>query len=128
MADEARAKRAALLEEKKKRLEALKARRADRANAEKTKKASPRGGGGEDLDQYIDGLLNSDAPAVPGTQQEETGPTPPQTPDQQPGKATPDPSPGDGTAEASAAARRRRRRRGPRTGAQRRDVHHVDAD
>ena len=104
MADEARAKRAALLEEKKKRLEALKARRADRANAEKTKKASPRGGGGEDLDQYIDGLLNSDAPAVPGTQQEETGPTPPQTPDQQPGKATPDPSPGDGTAEASAAA------------------------
>ena len=64
----------------------------------------PQGGGGEDLDQYIDGLLNSDAPAVPGTQQEETGPTPPQTPDQQPGKATPDPSHGDGTAEASAAA------------------------
>ena len=78
MAESARAKRAAALEEKKKRLEALKARRAERAagaGASGASAASAGGGGsapsrgtGGNLDDYIDGLLKSDAPAVPGVE------------------------------------------------------------
>lgn len=80
MADDARAKRAAALEEKKKRLEALKARRAERAAAaasggasaatvaSSASTATPSRGAGGNLDEYIDGLLKSDAPAVPGVE------------------------------------------------------------
>jgi len=79
MADDARAKRAAALEEKKKRLEALKARRAERAAAASVSAGAsataaaaatgaPSRGVGGNLDEYIDGLLKSDAPAVPGVE------------------------------------------------------------
>ena len=81
MADDARAKRAAALEEKKKRLEALKARRAERAAAaasggasaataaaSSASTATPSRGAGGNLDEYIDGLLKSDAPVVPGVE------------------------------------------------------------
>ena len=77
MAESARAKRAAALEEKKKRLEALKARRAERAAGAGAGGASaasagggsaPSRGTGGNLDDYIDGLLKSDAPAVPGVE------------------------------------------------------------
>jgi len=79
MADEARAKRAAALEEKKRRLEQLKARRAERsatstaassgsaAAGGAASSAAGRGTGGN-LDEYIDGLLKSEAPAVPGVE------------------------------------------------------------
>lgn len=74
MTDEARAKRAAALEEKKRRLEELKARRANRvpAVAAATSSSSSlvgdddseKAAAGGNLDDYIDGLLKSAAPAV----------------------------------------------------------------
>ena len=75
MADEARAKRAAALEEKKRRLEQLKARRSERAataaGGATTGTGTPsRSGAGGNLDEYIDGLLKSEAPPVPGVGQE----------------------------------------------------------
>ena len=77
MADEARAKRAAALEEKKRRLEQLKARRAERsataaAAGSGSATAAAAGSGaastGGNLDEYIDGLLKSEAPAVAGAE------------------------------------------------------------
>mmetsp|Transcript_29786 Transcript_29786/g.43529 ORF Transcript_29786/g.43529 Transcript_29786/m.43529 type:complete len:655 (+) Transcript_29786:155-2119(+) len=58
MADDARKKRAAALEEKKRRLEELKARRQNRQPTRVPKTT------GANLDAYIDGLLKSSAPAV----------------------------------------------------------------
>uniref|UniRef100_A0A7S2H4K4 Dynein intermediate chain n=1 Tax=Helicotheca tamesis TaxID=374047 RepID=A0A7S2H4K4_9STRA len=56
MADDARRKRAAALEEKKRRLEELKARRLNRPSV-----TAPKPG---NLDEYIDGLLKTSTPAV----------------------------------------------------------------
>lgn len=70
MADDARRKRAEALEEKKRRLEELKARRAARPSSAKAASGKPkpsRGGNnsaGGNLEEYIDGLLKSDPPAV----------------------------------------------------------------
>jgi dynein intermediate chain len=79
MADSARTTRAAALEEKKRRLEELKQRRALRSEAPTA--TAPQ----QNLDEYIDGLLASPAPAedaakeeVPPLQEEgDTAPAPP---------------------------------------------------
>ena len=62
--DQIKAKRAAALEEKRRRLDELKARRSQRSvgsNSSSAVSASKTG----NLDEYIDGLLNSAAPVVP---------------------------------------------------------------
>ena len=59
MADEARSQRAAALEEKKRRLEELKSRRNRRDTEPAAVKASSA-----NLDEYIDGLLKTTAPAT----------------------------------------------------------------
>lgn len=68
MADDARAKRAAALEERKRRLAELKARKTARSSAAPADSAAAtkadRGGGGGNLDEYIDGLLSAAPPAV----------------------------------------------------------------
>lgn len=61
MADEARSQRAAALEEKKRRLEELKARRNRRADAAE---APAKATSTANLDEYIDGLLKSPAPPL----------------------------------------------------------------
>jgi dynein intermediate chain len=63
MADEARSQRAAALEEKKRRLEELKARRNRRVDT--ASEAPPKATA--NLDEYIDGLLKSSAPSAPPT-------------------------------------------------------------
>lgn len=67
MADEARSQRAAALEEKKRRLEELKARRNRRADT--ASDAPPKATA--NLDEYIDGLLKSPTPSAPPTLVEE---------------------------------------------------------
>lgn len=77
MADEARKARAAALQDKKKRLEELKARRARRETAPATQPTS-----NANLDEYIDGLLKTSAPAARTEEVEEaqiSQPTVPET-------------------------------------------------
>ena len=62
--DDLKAKRSAALEEKRRRLEELKARRNQRSTSTKTSSAVSASKSGN-LDEYIDGLLNSAAPVVP---------------------------------------------------------------
>lgn len=70
MADEARSQRAAALEEKKRRLEELKARRNLRDTEPAAAKAKSA-----NLDEYIDGLLKTSAPPPP-LKEESDFPTP----------------------------------------------------
>lgn len=67
MADEARAQRAAALEEKKRRLAELKARGARRSkrDGDDAAKATTKAAASSNLDEYIDGLLKSPAAVVP---------------------------------------------------------------
>jgi dynein intermediate chain len=71
MADEARTQRAAALEEKKRRLEELKARRNRRDTEPAAAKPTSA-----NLDEYIDGLLKTSAPPPPPPLQDEPDPPP----------------------------------------------------
>lgn len=68
MEDDARSKRAAALEEKRRRLQQLKARRSNRttsiAREIKPASANKTGSGPKNLDSYIDGLLAAPKPVV----------------------------------------------------------------
>jgi len=77
MADEMRTKRAFALEEKKRKLLALKARRTNRDVPPPSTPAEASAPGPGNLDEYIGRLLSSTAPAVPA---ESAAPPPPTTP------------------------------------------------
>jgi dynein intermediate chain len=71
MADAARSARSAALEEKKRRLEELKARRNQRNEVDSTTKAAIRTGASANLDEYIDDLLKAPAAAAPAVEKVE---------------------------------------------------------
>lgn len=66
MADAARTARAAALEEKKRRLEELKARRLKRGDEAKNAPSAPKSTGTGNLDEYIDDLLKTSSTTVAG--------------------------------------------------------------